>query len=604
MPRRISQHVSETESGRICALTVRRLMAACVLSAAVTLPRAAHAQQQPTPPPASSYITAADIFVRSGPDETFAAVGRLTRGSLIVPLSRNEQSTWVMIRYGRGFGWIRSDLAAWVINIDDLPVIAEDNLTPTSPSTIPTPTYIPPTATPTVDHVVVGPEGGFVRSGPGREFPVLGFVVNGDPLEPVGRDPGTDWILIRYGDGFAWIARPLGGWISDLTQLPVLQRGALTPSRTFTATNTLTATSTFTPTATNTVTVTPSPSLTSTPSATATYTATVTVTPSPSLTNTPSATATHTATATVTPSPSLTNTPSATATYTATITVTPSPSLTNTPSATATHTATVTVTPSPSPTNTPSATATHTATVTVTPSLSLTSTPSATATHTATVTVTPSPSLTSTGSPTPRSDASIPGERTPVSTDVESATVTPSPSPTVTLTFTPTSVSAVPEQGPASTVAQEDVSSPSPSLPAELIISGILLALGAIYGALYWRGQMAADRYDSGFVINRCPICGGDIHVTINQKRVLGIPRVRTTVRCTNCRSILREVTPRHWRYAVDHNYSLTLYHRFNGKIIDEATLVALGEDAPPARASSIPRSDTPTADAPEFIDE
>jgi uncharacterized protein YraI len=167
-------------------------MAACVLSAAVTLPRAAHAQQQPTPPPASSYITAADIFVRSGPDETFAAVGRLTRGSLIVPLSRNEQSTWVMIRYGRGFGWIRSDLAAWVINIDDLPVIEEDNLTPTSRSTIPTPTYIPPTATPTVDHVVVGPEGGFVRSGPGREFPVLGFVVNGDPLEPVGRDPGTD----------------------------------------------------------------------------------------------------------------------------------------------------------------------------------------------------------------------------------------------------------------------------------------------------------------------------------------------------------------------------------------------------------------------------
>ncbi len=174
----------------------------------------------------------------------------------------------------------------------------------------------------------------------------------------------------------------------------------------------------------------------------------------------------------------------------------------------------------------------------------------------------------------------------------------------MTLTLTPTSVSAVPEQGPAPTIAQGEVSSPSPSLPAELIISGILLALGAIYGGLYWRGQMAADRYDSGFVINRCPICGGDIHVTINQKRVLGIPRVRTTVRCTNCRSILREVTPRHWRYAVDHNYSLTLYHRFNGKIIDEATLVALGEDAPPARASFTPRSDMQTADAPEFIDE
>ncbi|MCS7071589.1 MAG: hypothetical protein NZM00_08795 [Anaerolinea sp.] len=92
--------------------------------------------------------------------------------------------------------------------------------------------------------------------------------------------------------------------------------------------------------------------------------------------------------------------------------------------------------------------------------------------------------------------------------------------------------------------------------------------------------------------------------MTINQKRVLGIPRVRTTVRCANCRSILREVAPRHWRYAVDHNYSLTLYHRFNGKVIDEATLIALGEDAPPPRPPALDKSNIRTADDPEFIDE
>lgn len=141
------------------------------------------------------------------------------------------------------------------------------------------------------------------------------------------------------------------------------------------------------------------------------------------------------------------------------------------------------------------------------------------------------------------------------------------------------------------------------SVPVELIISGILLTIGLIYGFLYWRGQMAADRYDAGFVIDRCPVCGGELHVTINQKRIFGIARVRTTVRCQNCRSLLREVATRRWRYAVDHSYSLTLFHRFNGKVIDEATLIALGEDAPPPRRSAA--SSQPDGDGgPVFIDE
>lgn len=141
------------------------------------------------------------------------------------------------------------------------------------------------------------------------------------------------------------------------------------------------------------------------------------------------------------------------------------------------------------------------------------------------------------------------------------------------------------------------------SVPVELIISGILLAIGLIYGFLYWRGQMAADRYDAGFVIDRCPVCGGELHVTINQKRVLGIARVRTTVRCLNCRSLLREVATRRWRYAVDHSYSLTLFHRFNGKVIDEATLIALGEDAPPPRRSAV-SSQADGDGGPVFVDE
>ncbi len=80
-------------------------------------------------------------------------------------------------------------------------------------------------------------------------FPDLGAIVTGDHVEPVGRSVDGLWILIRFRDGFGWIARDLLVRldINVASLLPVLLPGALTPSATFTATRTPTITPTQPP---------------------------------------------------------------------------------------------------------------------------------------------------------------------------------------------------------------------------------------------------------------------------------------------------------------------------------------------------------------------
>lgn len=390
-----------------------------------------HAQPAPTATPRGNYVVRDDIYVRGGPAETYLPVGRLVRGAQVNPIGRNAAADWVLLRYGTGFGWIRRDLAFWAVDVDALPVTDETNLTPTVESTAQTNLATP---TPEGSWLDVGAGGAFVRVGPGVTYPPLGVVANGDIVEPVGRMPESDWILIRFSDGFGWIARPLVRWNVDLRTLPMLLRSNLTPSSTFTST----ATPTFTAT----------PTSTATPTATFTHTATATITPSATPTVTPSPTATATASVTSSPIPLATNTarPSLTATATAssTPTITPSPTATETASPTPTATST------PRPTETPTPTPTHTATFTTLPTETSTATSSATSTAvvaamaaTSTATPSPRPSATPTISPTP----TLAPSRTPTNTSTPTATSThtptEAPTATPTSTHTPTSVPTV-----------------------------------------------------------------------------------------------------------------------------------------------------------------
>ena len=77
---------------------------------------------QATPAPSVSVVTANDVFLRGGPGAEYLPVGALIAGDPIRPVSRNENTTWIMIVYRRGFGWIRSDLAFWTVDLSALPL--------------------------------------------------------------------------------------------------------------------------------------------------------------------------------------------------------------------------------------------------------------------------------------------------------------------------------------------------------------------------------------------------------------------------------------------------------------------------------------------------
>lgn len=564
-----------------------------------------------TATPAASSVIQQDIFVRGGPGRDYLPVGKLLAGDRVRPLSRSAQSDWVLIVYGKGYGWIRRDLAFWVEDIDALPVIDTANLTP-SPVIPTTPASTPilaATETPSGNWVQLNDEAqsGYVRAGPGRTYLRLGQLYTGDAVEPVSQNADGTWIMIRFGEGFGWIARNLVRWVDDITQLPVISSDNLTPTATFTAT--ATPTQTWTPSATFTLTSTQTPTftltITASASATSTFTPTATATSVPSETPTatpvPSETPQPTATLTETPVPSETPKP------TATLTETPVPSETPQPTATLTETPLPSETPQPSETPVPTATLTPSVTLTASATLTLSPTVTASATLTLSPTVTASATLTQTSAPSATAAAVLvlPSlTATLIPTDLPTATPTqtairPTGTASATLTAatqTPAASATGQASGPLATVQasatrpQQTATSTPPlqavtaggsdsrsGLPTEAVIAGLAVALIVLYGFFYWRGAATTERYANGFVVDTCPVCGtGHLIVESRQERLMGVPRARHSVRCSECRSVLREVREGEWRYAVDPVANPALYQAYNGKLISDDQLTAL----------------------------
>jgi hypothetical protein len=55
--------------------------------------------------------------------------------------------------------------------------------------------------------------------------------------------------------------------------------------------------------------------------------------------------------------------------------------------------------------------------------------------------------------------------------------------------------------------------------------------------------------------------------------RILGIPRIDFTVRCDECRSVLREVGDGEWRYAVDPLENTEMFERMNNRVVNDEQL-------------------------------
>ncbi|TVR23086.1 MAG: hypothetical protein EA396_04820 [Anaerolineaceae bacterium] len=221
-----------------------------------------------------------------------------------------------------------------------------------------------------------------------------------------------------------------------------------------------------------------------------------------------------------------------------------------------------TATVTPSPTDEPTDTVTPSPTDAPIVAIVLTDTPEPTDTHT------PEPSPTLTDAPTPTVTVTV--------TPTDQPSLTPTPTLTVTATTTATPTDAPPA---LIELGGDDGGVTGRAIPPELLIGGALLALIALYAALYLRGQIAGERYAGGFVIDHCPVCQrGKLNVETRSGRLLGIPNSRHIVRCDECRSILREVGGRRWRYAVDSLEDQAMYRAYNGKVLTERQIVALDD--------------------------
>ncbi len=126
----------------------------------------------------------------------------------------------------------------------------------------------------------------------------------------------------------------------------------------------------------------------------------------------------------------------------------------------------------------------------------------------------------------------------------------------------------------------------SGGLPPELLIGGVFIVIIVGYVALYLRGITAAERYANGFIIDHCPVCErGTLHVETRNERTIGIPQSRHIIRCDTCRSVLREITPSTYRYAVDPLENQAIYKRYNGEEITRRDLEDLASGSTPAQA-------------------
>lgn len=167
-------------------------------------------------------------------------------------------------------------------------------------------------------------------------------------------------------------------------------------------------------------------------------------------------------------------------------------------------------------------------------------------------------------------------------------------------TQTPVVAIVEPTQAPT-LISQVAEDSGGGGLPLEALVGGaaILVILGYVW--FYFQGLLTVERYAQGFIIERCPVCQrGHLHVETRTERVLGIPQARHTVRCDECRSVLRGTGDRQWRYAVDPLENAAMYQRYNGTAVTDDTLKALDQEP---LLSGNPQPRTPTS-PPKFVDE
>jgi SH3 domain-containing protein len=172
----------------------------------------------------------------------------------------------------------------------------------------------------------------------------------------------------------------------------------------------------------------------------------------------------------------------------------------------------------------------------------------------------------------------------PSATAAPTDTATPRPRPTPSATAVP--VSPAPTATTISAAAPPPAGNPLDALPPDvktggIIAVGLLVAAGGAYSVRRIVAQREVTRYRGGFPLTLCPVClEGHVNVDEIVKVSLGIPRLTRWVRCNNCRSVLREVQPGRWRYAVDSYRNPEMAEKYKTHLLNLNDLNQLAEYA------------------------
>ncbi len=204
----------------------------------------------------------------------------------------------------------------------------------------------------------------------------------------------------------------------------------------------------------------------------------------------------------------------------------------------------------------------------------LTGTPASTG-----ATQTPIPTITSVPTATPTANA----ESVPTIAPIEQAEETDE-SEAVIAEVAPsaTTISAEPEATVPPTAPQGETFDPRILTYVGLGIGSIALAVfSVLYSQRRASGRRELTRYAEGFPIENCPICrAGDLQLDEKINGALGIPNITRSVRCNNCRSLLREIEPGVWRYNIDPYVNPQIAYKYNTQRFTDADLLMLVREA------------------------
>lgn len=118
-----------------------------------------------------------------------------------------------------------------------------------------------------------------------------------------------------------------------------------------------------------------------------------------------------------------------------------------------------------------------------------------------------------------------------------------------------------------------------------------------------WRraaSRQELTRYRDGIAVHRCPVCQtGRLSLEETAQLWMGIVQINRSIRCSMCRSVLRQVRPGMWRYAIDPYINPALARDFNGQQFTDAQLAAFSE-----KAAQYPPEMPEQLDAPRLTDE